>query len=236
MIRTTVQQAVLCLLAALLCLPAMGAAEKAEYSIKWVDGGPKSGKEALSKAELPETDKPKSYVIQYYKLDAPKSAPAGFERIGRTRQRIGGKFELTFKYRGANPYPGEPGQKRIWVCPLPEPKDDGKYEIDISSQSDGTFRKQYSLSCESEDPKSREFPAELKAVKMPCEIQMTRLTSGAFRLEEWRLPGQATLFELSMQGEDTDQERAKFEAKAKSLQIPLKNVTNQSKYEAGSCK
>jgi len=211
-------------------LAAQTAAEptEAEYAMRWNgdEGGPQTAKNVLK--ELGEkAEESKDYEIQYFDFTPPDDAPAGFKSILRQR-KSGKKFELTFKYRGDQPLP-------TWACPLSATPDESKEEVDVSILATGEIKRSYSYSCTLESKNPIDPPKELKASPKACSSKMTRFKAGKLKVEEWHLPGNVTLVEVSRNGLNTQDDLDSFRSKiVKNLVKAGVKPSDRSKTELGS--
>jgi hypothetical protein len=175
----------------------------AEFAIRWngQEGGPRSGEDALSLLNL-RAKHASSLKVGYYDLPATVPAPAGFSPILRLRTHQGGQQELTFKLRGDR-------QLADWSCPLPA-AGKAKIEIDITFGSAGTMTRAYSYSCTAEGiAAAAGLSAKLKA----CTASVRRWERGDVTVEEWRLPGDIVMIEVSSKGIDAPAAAERFRAR-----------------------
>ena len=100
---------------------------------------------------------------------------------------------MTFKYRG-------PRALAKWTCPLPDPVEKQE-EVDVSFVAGKSVKRAYSYSCDKKDAKDP--PAELRATPKECSSTMTRIESDDLKVEEWRMPGNVLMIELSQKGPNT---------------------------------
>jgi hypothetical protein len=229
MIRHTTAAAAL-FLSALVWTPAL-AADKAEFALRWSDGGPGGAEEIVKVLNLAGKQKAALYSVQYYELPSPAVAAPGAAISGRTRSRDDGKFELSFKARATTPFPGFPSNDN-WVCPLDGGKK--KSEVDVTLDKTGQPVRAYSRSCELEGTPELRFPPALNAKARGCVNQMKRISIGAVKVEEWQMPGAAKLTEVSMTGEDTAQDLERFRQLVSPLLKMKLAIADGSKTEAGS--
>ncbi len=201
----------------------------AEYAIRWdpVKGGPKTSAEAV-KALDDKADEEDDFEIRYFDLERPGDAPAGSSAIVRERVKNAKKHELTVKYRAAEPL-------RKPKCPLPDPSE-SKSEIDVSLTK-AEPKRVYSYSCTLESKTGPiAVPAELHAKPKSCSSTMHRVktkTLGA-KVEEWHLPGDLLMLEVSRSGSDTKADLAKFEREiADPLLAAGVEPSDRSKTELG---
>jgi hypothetical protein len=190
--------------------PALGAAQDAEFALRWDprQGGPATPQDALQGLGL-KASTPSHFEIQYFDFTEPAGLPAGFDAILRKRL-TGGAAELTFKLRGTQPLPVEPSLKH-WDCPL-GPAQDRKDEADITFVEAGRTITAFSRSCSVESRQADiEPPAALQARPKGCGSTMTRLRSGKLKIEQWKMADGSVLLEASRPGKHTEASMRAFE-------------------------
>jgi len=185
-------------LGAVLCtaVPLAAGAESAsaEYAIRWNarDGGPASGNETMAILKTRAT-RPRQFNVDYYDLPSTMTAPPGFSMILRRRVEDGRRTELTWKLRGDH-------AAADWACPLRNPRQ-SKAEIDVAFGGADAVTRAYSYSCMSDDADLA--ASELSATIRPCTAAVTRRDAGSLKIEEWRLPGNVLIIDVSLGGKDT---------------------------------
>ncbi len=179
--------------------------DKAEYAIRWnaKEGGPKTAKETLDVLQDQQKDSD-SYAVQYFAFTPPKEMPKGVRAILRQRQKGKKKYELTFKYRSDH-------SLELLRCPLAESPDESKDEVDISFVGLSESRRAYSHSCtiESEDDPVKPPPA-LAAQPINCTSKMVRLKTNTLKVEEWHLPGDVVMVEVSRNASPSESDLVAF--------------------------
>jgi hypothetical protein len=170
---------------------AMAEPAAAEYAIRWNarDGGPASVNETLALLKSRAT-RVRRFNVDYYDLPPTMTAPPGFAMILRRRIEDGAGAELTWKLRGDHALAD-------WTCPLRNSKE-SKSEVDVAFHGADAFTRAFSYSCTSDgrDPAASGLSATLK----PCTVAMSRRVAGKIRIEEWRLPGDVLVIEVSGSG------------------------------------
>ena len=167
-------------------------AEPAEYAMRWnvKDGGPKTGRDTLDVLKQQPTDSD-NYEVQYFDFSPPKDAPNDFTSILRQRKKGKKKYQLMFKYRGDHAL-------AHWKCPISATPTEIKNEVDISILGPSELRRVYSHSCTRESEKGPVKPPQVLAAQpKSCTNKMTRLKAGTLKVEEWHLPGDVTMVEVS---------------------------------------
>jgi hypothetical protein len=201
-----------------------------EYAVRWNvhDGGPQSAKDTLAALGQPAGD-PDDYEVQYFAITPPKDAPAEFQSILRQRTKGQKKHELTFKYRGDH-------ELSSWACPLSATPAETKGEVDVSILASGGLKRVYSYSCtlESKAGPIRPAPA-LEARAKGCIAKMSRLKAGKLKVEEWHLPGEIVMVEVSRNGADTPIDLQSFQSEVvdRLVRAGVK-PSDRSKTELGS--
>jgi hypothetical protein len=166
--------------------------EKAEYAIRWnvKEGGPKTAKDTLEVLKQPLKDSD-NYEVQYFNFTPPKDTPEGVTSILRQRKKGKKQYELTFKYRSDHAL-------KPLGCPLAESPDESKDEVDISILGSSESRRVYAHSCTIESENDPVQPPQaLAAQPMGCTSKMTRLKTNTLKVEEWHLPGDVVMVEVS---------------------------------------
>jgi len=177
---------------------------QAEYAVRWdiQEGGPKSAKDALEALHL-KAEKFEDFVVQYFEFKPPSDTPNGFKPILRARTKGNKKHELTFKLRGDRALSS-------WTCPLASPVKP-KQEVDVSVLGTNQTKRAFSYSCAQESKVGAvDPPAALDAHLASCASQMVRFEVGELKVEEWHLPGDVVLVEVSRGGVDTPADLASF--------------------------
>jgi hypothetical protein len=208
-------------LAAATAGPAFGAAQDAEFAVRWDprQGGPATPADALRELRL-KASAPSYFEVQYFDFAVPAGVPAGFEPILRKRL-TGGEAELTFKLRGTQPLPVEPSLKH-WDCPL-GPAQDRKDEADITFVEAGRTITAFSRSCSVESRQADiDPPAALQARPKGCGSTMTRLRSGKLKVEQWKMADGSVLLEASRPGKHTEASMRSFERQVLQPLLALK--------------
>jgi hypothetical protein len=209
--------------------PAAAAPMQAEYAVRWniEEGGPRSAKDAL-KVLQQQAGGPDEFVVQYFDFAPPSGSPEGFSPILRERKKGTKKHELTFKYRGDHALSS-------WTCPFASP-DERKEEVDVSVLPESQAKRAFSYSCtlESKDGPIEPPPA-LHAKRKSCTSEMVRFKAGKLKVEEWHLPGDIIMVEVSHGGSDTPADLDSFK---KEVVAPLVGAgarpSDRSKTESGS--
>lgn len=216
--------------------PSLGATapEHAEYAVRWraIDGGPQTAPAVLAALGL-SADDVDDYQVQYFDIQPPADAPAGFTAILRQRKKGKKKYQLTFKYRGASAFPAAP-TLADWSCPLPGAAE-RKDEVDLSFSATEPGTAAHSRSCTVEtDGAPPAIPESLAARPRACSFPMTRHKAGAIKVEEWRLaPGEVVL-EVSRNGQNTAAERDAFQREIVDALVRAgARPTERSKTELG---
>jgi len=199
--------------------------ERAEYAVRWniQDGGPKLAEQVLAILKRTPANS-EQYNVEYFDLPSAASTPDDFLLILRRQVTSSGRSGLTLKYRGDHPLAS-------WVCPLPKPYRT-KTEIDISFTDTDVVNRAYSYSCTAY---VTEPPAELHALLKGCASVMTRMANDGLTVEEWHLPGDITLIDVSRQGPNTKEALAGFRNQVveKLIQSGIHPIA-RSKTELGS--
>lgn len=208
------------------------AAAAAEFSIRWdpAEGGPATVNESLSALGLKAAG-PDTFVVQYFTVNQPQDAPAGFKAIARER-RSGSQVETTYKLRGPAPFPANAAHLK--ECPLKGPAE-AKSEVDITWTADEVPRRAYSRSCTAKADLAHALPPAFGAKALGCSSKMRRYSVDAVKLELWELPGGTQVFEVSSKGKDSASDLKRFR---KRIVVPLLNggvkPLKDSKTELGS--
>ena len=174
--------------------PAFAAAAEpavAEYAIRWNarDGGPASINDALGVLKSRAT-RERQFKVDYYDLPPDLAAPPGYSMILRRRSEGSAAAELTWKLRGDIALAD-------WTCPLRNAKE-SKAEVDVAFLGADALARSYSYSCTSDGPEAA--AAELSATLKACTATVTRRVAGPLKLEEWHLPGDVVIIDVSMSG------------------------------------
>lgn len=166
--------------------------DKAEYAIRWnaKEGGPKTAQETLDVLRQ-QQEGSGSYEVQYFDFTPPKDAPQGVTSILRERREGRRRYALTFKYRSDHAL-------APLRCPIAASPDEIKYEVDISMVGLSESRRAYSLSCTIEKENAPvNPPPSLAAQPMGCTSRMIRFKTKTLKVEEWHLPGDVVMVEVS---------------------------------------
>jgi hypothetical protein len=201
--------------------PAFGAAQNAEFAVRWDPsrGGPATPADALRALGL-KASAPSHFEVQYFEFSPPAGLPAGFDPILRKRLS-GGEAELSFKLRGSEPLPARPTLKQ-WDCPL-GPTQERKDEADVTFVEAGRTLTAYSRSCSVESRQADiEPPAALQARPKGCGSTMTRLRSGKLKVEQWKMADGSVLLEASRPGKHTEASMRSFERQVLQPLLALK--------------
>ena len=166
----------------------------AEFAIRWNarDGGPQTGNEVL-KVLGARARRTSLFSVRYYDVPSTTTAPPGFATILRRRVDGAGASELTWKLRGDHALPA-------WTCPFENPRQ-SKVEVDVTFSGLDSATRVYSYSCTSASPEAAasRLGASLKA----CTAAVKRWEAGRLKIEEWRLPGDVLMIEVSGNGANT---------------------------------
>ncbi|HEY9100988.1 hypothetical protein [Chitinimonas sp.] len=196
----------LLLVAASRVLAGQGEEAGAEYAYRWrpQQGGPADGKAVLALLGQP-LQKMDQVLVQYYTVEPPKDAPAGFTAILRQRSRPdGSKAEVTWKYRGEQGFPDGD-----WHCPL-KGKAKQKREVDVAVLAGGEARKAYSLSCTVKGTVAEVVPAKRQPKAKGCSNPVQRFEGDSVDVEAWQLASGLVL-EVSRKQPDGAAELADFQ-------------------------
>lgn len=196
----------------------------AEYAIRWnpAAGGPATVARVFALLGLPISP-PEPYIVRYYDLPKPATAPAPATVILRGRTKPGGKTQIRLKYRLDQPL-------AAWACPPGSPFEQSS-EVDVTWLPDGPPKRVFAYSC---TLKAVAPPPALSASPKPCSAEMTRYAAGGFKVEAWRMPKGETQLEVSCSGPDTPEELAKFATVAKTLIGQGVKPAGHSKTKLGS--
>jgi hypothetical protein len=161
----------------------------AEYAIRWNarDGGPASLNETLLLLKTHAT-RPRRFKVDYYDLPPSPTTPAGFSVILRRRVEDAGAAELTWKLRGDHALSN-------WACPLRNSRE-AKDEVDVAFRGGNDVARSFSYSCTSDGPD--QAASELSATIRACTSEVVRQDAGKLSIEEWRLPGNVTIMDVSL--------------------------------------
>jgi hypothetical protein len=204
--------------------------DKAEYALRWNvnEGGPKTAKETLDVLHQHQEDAD-NYEVQYFAFTPPKDTPKGVTSILRQRKKGKKKYELTFKYRSEH-------SLASLGCPLAESPDESKYEVDISIVGQRESKRVYAWSCTIErenDPVTP--PPALAAQPMGCTSKMTRLKTNTLKVEEWHLPGDVVMVEVSRNASPSEADLASFQQDVVTVLLHAGvKPSDRSKTEIGS--
>ena len=165
----------------------------AEYAIRWNarEGGPASLNETMAILKTRAT-RPRQFKVDYYDLPSAMTAPPGFSVILRRRVEDAGIAELTWKLRGDHALTD-------WACPLHNSRE-AKAEVDVSFQGEDNITRAFSYSCTSDGPDLA--ASELSATIKACTSEVRRQDAGKLKLEEWRLPGNVVVIDVSLSGKN----------------------------------
>jgi hypothetical protein len=207
-------------------LAAAGETKAAEYAIRWnaSDGGPATINAALAILNSRAT-RVRQFRNDYYDFPQSEDVPPGFSTILRRRSEDGAGGELTWKLRGDHAL-------AEWSCPLRDAKQ-SKAQVDVSVGAADAWTRAYSYSCTSNAPD--EEASALSAKLRSCPATVLRRDAGSLKLEEWHLPGDVLVIDVSMTSEDKPGAMDFFRARVVAPLlaagvIPLK----ESKTELGS--
>lgn len=176
-------------------LPAATAApSNAEFALRWNarNGGPQTGEQALVALGI-RVPRASTFAVDYFDLPPSTSLPPGFAAILRRRVDASGNAELTWKLRGDRALPA-------WICPWRNALK-SKSEVDITFGAGDTAARNFSYSCTTDDADAA--ASELAATRKACATMVKRWTRSGLRVEEWRLPGDVRLIDVSRAGSDT---------------------------------
>jgi hypothetical protein len=198
----------------------------AEYAIRWNarDGGPQSGNAALALLQA-RARRTSSFSIDYYDLPPAAVAPPGFATILRRRVADSGDAELTWKLRADHALAD-------WTCPLLDAVQT-KAEVDVTFGGAGAVTRVYSYSCTSGHPDlaASRLSARLKA----CSASVKRWNAGSLKVEEWRLPGDVLMLEVSGSGANSPAAAEQFRKRVVAPLLAAGIVPSvNSKTELGS--
>jgi hypothetical protein len=197
----------------------------AEYAFRWdpAAGGPETPQEVLGLLELP-VQEPERYVVRYWDLPAPASAPPNAAPILRERAKAGGKTEFRLKYRFSAPLAVP------WACP-PGGAFQPEEQVDVALGEGGKVARVYSYSC---TLKAAAPPSSLNAVPKGCSVSMTRFSAEGLRVEEWEMPDGMRTIEVSRAGSDGVDQLESFRQVAEKLLAKGARPSERSKTELGS--
>ena len=166
----------------------------AEYAIRWNarDGGPKTGDAALTALKV-RAQRTSLLNVSYYDPPPPPTAPPGFATILRRRVEGDRDPEFTWKLRGDRALAG-------WTCPLENARQ-SKMEVDVTFSAADIATRTYSYSCTSMGPHNG--GPGLDTGHKSCAAIVKRWEAGRLNVEEWRLPGDVVIIEVSGKGADT---------------------------------
>ena len=203
--------------AAALCIPLGGTSARAaaaepagaEYAIRWNarDGGLTSLNETMAILQTRAT-RPRQFKVDYYDIPPDSAAPPGFATILRRRVEDGGQAELTWKLRGDHALAD-------WTCPWRKFRGT-KAQVDVTFGGADTLTRNYSYSCTSDSPELA--ASELSATIKACTAVVSRRDAGSLRVEEWRIPGDVVIIEVSGSGENSPGAMEQFR---KRVALPL---------------
>jgi hypothetical protein len=164
----------------------------AEYAIRWnaAEGGPGTADQVLAVLKQ-RARRANSFEVEYYDLAVSSPAP-GFATILRRRVDDAGRTEWTWKLRGDHAL-------AEWSCPLRNVRQT-KSEVDVTIGGERSTTRAYSYSCESKDAEFATPGASPKPRN--CASSVRRWQTERLKVEEWRLPGNVLMIEVS--GADTD--------------------------------
>jgi len=87
-----------------------------------------------------------------------------------------------------------------------------KAEIDVSWTGDAVPKRSFSLSCSVVKSTILDaLPPGYSAMAKDCESKVERYKAGGLKIERWVLPEGKLVFEVSMEGEDTQADLERFE-------------------------
>jgi len=198
----------------------------AEFAIRWNarDGGPKTADEVLVVLKA-RTRRTSLFEITYYDVRSPATVPPGFATILRRRTDSTGDTELTWKLRGDRALAG-------WTCPFAKPRR-SKSEVDVTFSGVHTVTRAYSYSCT--NTSTEIAVSSLAATPRACTAVVKRWEAGPLKIEEWRLPGDVLMIEVSGNGANTPDAMEHFRRRAAAPLFAAGIVPSpQSKTELGS--
>ena len=167
---------------------------RAEFAIRWNarDGGPKTGAATLAVLNL-RAQRTRHFKVDYFALPSAATVPQDFSTILRRRVGDDARAELTWKLRGDRAL-------AQWTCPLHKPRQT-KAEVDITFGGGDSVARTYSYSCTSEETNIAAH--NLSANNKGCTAEVSRWEAGRLKIEEWGLPGDVLIIEVSGGGTDT---------------------------------
>lgn len=203
----------------------------AEYAVRWdpSQGGPASAKEVLTYLKL-QGAKARKFDVRYFAIAQGEKLPAGYSVIGRERTSSG-QTEATYKVRGPDPRPQELAG---WRCPL-NGDYESKAEVDVSWTGDTIPKRSFSLSCSvKKSAILAVLPTAFSVMAKGCESKVERYKVGGLKIERWALPQGKVVFEVSMEGDDSEADLQRFETQVvkpllEHKMLPMK----ESKTELG---
>jgi hypothetical protein len=196
----------------------------AEYAIRWNarDGGPDSAEATLAVLNA-RTRRNSNFRIDYY--DLAQIAPPGFSTILRRRIEDAGHAELTWKLRGDRAL-------AEWTCPLRNSRQ-SKSEVDVAFGAADIVSRMYSYSCTSDNPD--QAAVDLSAKRKACNVLVKRWDAGRVKVEEWRLPRNVLMIEVSGSGMNTPEAMEQFRRRVAAPLLAAGIVPSvNSKTELGS--
>ena len=166
----------------------------AEYAIRWNarDGGPASLNATLLILKTHAT-RARQFKVDYYDVPSTTTAPPGFSVILRRRTEDAALAEFTWKLRGDHALAD-------WTCPLRNSKG-AKDEVDVAFRGGGNITRSFSYSCTTEEPDLA--ASGLSATLRPCTSEVRRQDAGKLKIEEWRLPGNVVVIDVSLSSKNT---------------------------------
>lgn len=122
-----------------------------------------------------------------------------------------------------------------WRCPLIG-NFESKAEIDVSWTGDKIPKRSFSLSCSVEKSTfSNALPTGYSAIATNCESKVERHKAGNLKIERWTLPFGKQVFEVSLEGDDTQVDLQNFETQVVKPLLEHKiSPIKDSKTELGS--
>ena len=187
------------LLAALVLELSAGEPATAEYAFRWnpKDGGPTTV-EDIHRILGGKTKSVKEFAVRYHQVALDKKWPAGSDVAFRERTKADGGTDYRLKFRRATPF------ESLGQCPAGM---EVSYEKDVSFGAAGATRIVYSLSCTTADA---DLARSLKTLPYPCRSEVVRHEGKKYRIEDWKLPGDERLLEISDKSENEPANQARF--------------------------
>jgi hypothetical protein len=185
-------------------------AGSAEYAIRWDpdQGGPSTAAEVVSLLKLTSSKaKVKTFEVRYFDVTQAPAVQATFKVIGRERTSSDAQTDATYKVRGPEPVPPD---LVAWKCPL-KGQSETKAEIDVGFVGLNEYKRSFSVSCTAEESSLLALlPPGYAAKARTCTSKMERTKTNSFKVERWSLPQGRSVIEVSMEGNDSDEDRERF--------------------------